>query len=257
MKRSFTNSADAASLYAATLHGVTLYGVTLYGVTLHALTLFVAVVLLCNQGVAQTIQTTTPINRVGGGYFEQSGIRWSLRGDQFFANFGGGAPLAPFGGAAPTSGLNSGVAFAGGGLSGSLGFNWSQGSSRSITSTSPSVTTLNGAPGSISSQTIRPFVTGITPIVGGNVYGQPATDNVSAQMAQSYQRMQATHLQQRQLAAIQARQRDAVESFQRGLRADQRGDIKTARANYRRALAKDQGPLRQQIIARMNAHRKR
>ena len=41
-----------------------------------------------------------------------------------------------------------------------------QGSMRSLTSTSASVTTMNGAPGFISATTQRPFVLGLIPVVG-------------------------------------------------------------------------------------------
>ena len=53
----------------------------------------------------------------------------------FFGFFGGGF----------------GFGFGGGGVSGSLGFQLGQSSSRSIVSTTPSLTTTNGYPGSISS----------------------------------------------------------------------------------------------------------
>jgi hypothetical protein len=55
-----------------------------------------------------------------------------------------------------------------------------QGSTRSLTSTSASVTTMNGVPGFISATTLRPFVTGLIPVVGdyggaaAPIYG-PAT----------------------------------------------------------------------------------
>jgi hypothetical protein len=41
-----------------------------------------------------------------------------------------------------------------------------QGSTRSLTTTSASVTTMNGAPGFISATTQRPFVLGLVPVVG-------------------------------------------------------------------------------------------
>ncbi len=42
-----------------------------------------------------------------------------------------------------------------------------KGSNRSLTSTTPSVTVPNGFTGTIRDQTLQPFVTGITPVVGG------------------------------------------------------------------------------------------
>ena len=47
-----------------------------------------------------------------------------------------------------------------------------QGSTRSLQSQSSSLTTMQGAPGFISAGTIRPFVTGLVPVVGG--YGGAA-----------------------------------------------------------------------------------
>lgn len=206
--------------------------------------------------VAQSIVTTAPIEQLGSGYFEQSGAQWSLQGPNFFAN-SGGAVLPPFGngsGGGAGGGFRSGFGFGGGGgLSGSLNFNFAQGSSRSITSTTPSITTMNGYPGSISSGTVRPFVTGITPVVGGNSYGQPVNENVSSQMFQSHQQAQAMQLRGRVQANLQAKQSRADEAFRRAIAAESEGDLKTARANYRKALAADQGPLRIQIIEKMRA----
>ena len=113
----------------------------------------------------QMINTTTPLNQIGSSFYENTGVKWSIRGPNFFANFGGAA-LPPFGNPDPNSGLRTGVGFSNGRTSGNLGFTFAQGSNRTITSSAPSVTTMNGVPGSFTSQTIRPFVTGITPIVG-------------------------------------------------------------------------------------------
>ncbi|MCO8124632.1 hypothetical protein NHH03_23035 [Stieleria sp. TO1_6] len=203
---------------------------------------------------AQMIYSGTPLQRVGSGFYEQNGVNWSLRGPQFFAGFGNGNLGVPFGGAAPGAGLRGGVGFAGNGLGGSLGFHFAQGSNRSISSTTPSITTLDGAPGSISSQTIRPFVTGINPVVGGYSYGNPTRENASAELFQSRQQSQAAYLQSRLNANLQAKQSKAAEAFQRGVRADTEGDLRKARANYRRALSLDQGPLRGQILSKLQQH---
>ncbi|MCA9138487.1 MAG: hypothetical protein KDB00_17065 [Planctomycetales bacterium] len=200
---------------------------------------------------AQSMVTSAPLQRIGSGYYEQSGARWSLRGPNFFATSGGGV-LPQFGN--PGAGFSSGFGFGGGGgLSGSLAFNFAQGSGQSITSTTPSITTMNGFPGAISSGTIRPFVTGVTPVVGGYSYGQPVTENFSNQMFDAYQQAQARQLRQRAQASVDAQQRRAEEAFRRGMAAESDGDLKMARANYRKALSVDQGPLRDQIIEKMRA----
>ena len=113
---------------------------------------------------------------------------------------------------------------------------------------------MNGVPGTISSQTISPFVTGITPVVGGYSYGNPTQDNVSSQMFQSHQASQAAYLQSRLNANAKAKQERANEAFQRAVRADEQGNLRMARANYRIALGSDQGVLRQQILMRMREH---
>ncbi|MEM6472142.1 MAG: hypothetical protein AAF802_21450 [Planctomycetota bacterium] len=200
---------------------------------------------------AQPLVTGVPFQTNNSSFFEQTGVTWSLQGNNFFANFGGPPPVPFFGNPDPNSGLRSGFGFSGGGLRGSLGFSFAQGSSRSSVSTTPSVTTMNGYPGSISSQTIRPFVTGITPVVGGYSYGRPTEDNIGAQVFRSHQASQAAYLQSRLQAGARAKQNRANEAFERGQRAEERGDLKMARANYRQALAADQGVLRPQILTRM------
>lgn len=126
-----------------------------------------------------------------------------------------------------------------------------QSSNQTITSTSASVTSLDGFPASISSQTIRPFVTGFTPVVSGYVYGVPTRDNSSQQMFQANQQSQREYLSARAAANANAKQERAFQSAQRGWRAEQSGNLRQARANYRSALAVAQGTLRFQIMQRM------
>lgn len=201
--------------------------------------------------LAQPLTTGVPFQSINNSFYEQFGVNWSIQGPNFFANFGGPPPFPPFGSPDPNSGLRTGFGFQRGGVSGSLGLNLAQGSSRSIVSTTPSITTMNGAPGSISSQTLSPFVTGITPVIGGNSYGQPVEDNASRQMLRSHQESQAAYLQSRLHANAMVKQRRANEAFERAQRAEKQGNLRMARANYRQALAADQGVLRQQILLRM------
>ena len=58
------------------------------------------------------------------------------------------------------------LGFSGGGIS--LGFELAQGSSRTLTSTTPSVTLMNGGIGTINSGAIVPFATGVVPVVGAS-----------------------------------------------------------------------------------------
>ena len=203
---------------------------------------------------AQQVVTTVPFQNLNDSFYERTGVNWSLRGPNFFANFGGPPLLPAFGGADPNCRFARRCWIPRGGLSGSLGFSFAQGSNRSSVSTAPSVTTMNGVPGTISSQTISPFVTGITPVVGGYSYGNPTQDNVSNQMFQSHQASQAAYLQSRLNANAKAKQERANVAFERAVRADEQGNLRMARANYRIALGSDQGVLRQQILMRMKEH---
>jgi hypothetical protein len=111
---------------------------------------------------------------------------------------------------------------------------------------------MNGVPGSFTSQTIRPFVTGITPIVGdyprfGAIPGQ------GQQMSQAIGAQQA-EFQRRATASHKARHQKALEYFNRGQRAEEEGNKKMARANYRLALRSAAGPLRMEVVKRMQAN---
>lgn len=124
--------------------------------------------LLSHSADAQQINSGTGNINSGDSFGEFIGSSWGARGKNWFFGFGGGAPgggaFPPFGGA--PGGLSGGFGFGGGGLSGGFGFTAGQGSSRSIGSTSASITSLNGTPGFIFDGTLRPFVTEITPVVG-------------------------------------------------------------------------------------------
>ncbi len=199
---------------------------------------------------AQPLNTTVPAGQIRSGVYENFALTWSLRGDRFFAR-SGRPPRVPFGNPDPRSGLRSGFSAAVGGVRGSLGLSLAQGSSRTVTSSAASVTALPGSAAAINAQTIRPFVTGVTPIVGGFGYGDPIRDNAGSQLWRAYSDYQSRQLQQRAQAAAEAKQAKAQESFDRGLRAERDGDLRQARANYRRALGWDQGPLRQRILLRL------
>ncbi len=132
---------------------------------------------------AQLIQTSTPFQTVNDSFFQRNGFNLGL-------NFAGngriqglnqagqllprisinqgsfGAVTPSFGGFDPNSGLQTGIASFGGDVGFSLGIALQQGSNRTLTSTTPSVTGLNGQPASIFSGSQRPFVTRIDPVVG-------------------------------------------------------------------------------------------
>lgn len=207
-----------------------------------------------SQVDAQLINQEFPFQNNGSSFFEQNGVSWSLRGPGgFFWNFGGNA-VAPFGNPDPNAGLRTGFGFNRGGFSGNFGLTLNQGSSRSSVTTAPSVTTTNGIPGTISDQTLRPFVTSVTPVVGGGVLlPQSQQTNETQQFLQSYQHAQNTHVQQRRIANANVKQERAYTDFERGLKAEEEGNLKMARANYRNALGAAQGQLRIEILKRMRA----
>lgn len=203
---------------------------------------------------AQMIQTQVPFQNLNSSFYENNGISWNVNGPGFFANFGG-ATVPPFGNPDPNAGLRTGAAFGGNGIRGNVGFNFGQGSNRSIVSTTPSVTTMNGMPGSITSQTVRPFVTGITPVVGGYPSVQPGEiPGAGQQMRNQVIASQQAELAQRIRKSNDMRQMKALENFNRGQRAEVEGNKKMARANYRLALNNAQGLLRVEIIKRMQAN---
>ena len=200
------------------------------------------------------VQTSSPFQSIGSDSFHGSSIDWTLRGPNWFANFGGQGPLLPpFGGGDPGAGLSGGFGFGGGGVSGSLGFNFAQGSTQSISSTTPSVTTMDGSPGSISSTVIRPFVTGFTPIVG-DYRGAVAPLRGAAQASQRIGQNQYQAVRNSQNAL---HNKKLQQYLRRGQRAESEGNKRMARANYRSAIALATEPLRSQISAHLKAMMKR
>jgi hypothetical protein len=111
---------------------------------------------------AQQANISVPFNGTSSGFNEQIGVRWGLRGNGWFFNFGGGAPVPPFGGFDPNAGASFGFA----GPNGFFSLTAGQGSSRSFSSQAPSVTVMNGQTGFFSDTVQRPFVTSVIPVVG-------------------------------------------------------------------------------------------
>jgi hypothetical protein len=112
---------------------------------------------------------------------------------------------------------------------------------------------MNGYPGSISSQTIRPFVTGFTPVVGNyaivaDYSGATQPLQASAEMSQQIGQQQISSLRQSQ-AALHNKKLDQY--LLRAERAESEGNKRMARANYRGAIALASEPLRSQIQLRL------
>jgi hypothetical protein len=119
----------------------------------------------------QQVTVTTPLVGINDSFYEHFNIHWGLQrswpGGSWFMNFGGpNSVIPPFGGYDPNNDFRFGVATRGSGFSGFFGLSASQGSNRTMTMVAPSVTMMNGVPGQVFSGSIRPFVTGLIPVVG-------------------------------------------------------------------------------------------
>ncbi len=153
---------------------------------------------------AQQIKVGTPLQRSRDSYFERQGVDFGffMRGNsrirglsptgQILPNIvvsqnSAGSAVPQIGGFDPNSQLTTGVGVFGGNGGFSLGLFAGKGSTRSLTSTTPSVVVQNGQVGSIFSGRNRPFVVGLTPVLGGAQTGPvlawPRTTNTPLQLS--------------------------------------------------------------------------
>lgn len=134
---------------------------------------------------SQLINVRQPLRTSSGSYFNRTAVpfSFSFRGNSRirglnaagqitpninFTQNSAASTIPPFGGYDPNAALRTGVAVIGGDASFSLGLVAGKGNTRSLVSTTPSVTMFNGQSASIFSGETRPFVTGITPVVGNS-----------------------------------------------------------------------------------------
>jgi hypothetical protein len=126
-------------------------------------------VALVSPGRAQQqVHVSTPLIGISDSYYEHFGVGWGWRqaGPRggWFMNFGSPqSVIPPFGGYDPNQDFRVGF----GGRNFQFSLAASQGSNRTLTMAAPSLTMMNGARGQIFSGSIRPFVTGVIPVVGG------------------------------------------------------------------------------------------
>lgn len=222
------------------------------------------------RATAQQQTVTVGSTGVSDSFYEGIGVGWGVRqfgpGGGFFFNNGGPGPAPAFGGFDPGTGASFG--FGGNGFG--MNFGAAQGSSRSIVSQSGSVTVANGAGGFISSGSVRPFVTGVIPVVGGapqvtltsplelklqqlrSEGAQPraadssgdaqapsdASGEPSLQLGSSAARPASSlsEIRQQQAAEDQRQRSEAWSLIQKGKRAEQAGKIPLARNYYVLAL---------------------
>ncbi|HEY2759299.1 MAG TPA: hypothetical protein VGI75_01110, partial [Pirellulales bacterium] len=115
---------------------------------------------------AQQTTVTAPMHGLNDGFFENGGIGFNAAGRNWFFNGIGPAP-APFGNANPAAGANLGFGLGFPGGNAQFNFGAGQGSSTGLSSSSPSVTTMDGTTGYFANVTQIPFVVGLVPVVGG------------------------------------------------------------------------------------------
>ena len=127
--------------------------------------------------LAQQVTTQTPFQTHGTRFFEQSNVGWSIQSPHQFVSFNGGGVTPPFGGYQPNAGLSGG--FAAGNAR--LNFNFAQGYSSTSSTVAPVLTTTNGYPGSLFIGTTRPFVVGVSPLIGNAGFGNAAPVSPLAQ----------------------------------------------------------------------------
>lgn len=272
---------------------------------------------LASTGWSQQVTVTAPFSNVQDNFFERNGVGFgfNLRGSnpngpgarvvgllpngQFVPNGdiqfrqGGFNAAAPaFGGANNNPGAGAQGGFAVGGRGGEAFFNFAAGQGRTTTNTmqAPFVTTMNGMPGQFSDQVQTPFVTGVTPVVGGFMpstrispllervqrlqageRGSSSRSTRARQPADSQDDGPPTVRQQfaaagestagqpaLSLAEIQRRKaegqipdgQEARELMERGRRAAEAGKPGVARIFYRQAVNAATGPLRDEAEQR-------
>ena len=112
----------------------------------------------------QGLQSTVGAGRVvvSDSFYERFGIRWGIHGRGFFFDNGGPGPVPVFGGFDP----NTQGHFGFGGRNGYFSLFAANGNHRSIVSNSAVLTLPNGGYGEVMSSELRPFVTGVVPVVG-------------------------------------------------------------------------------------------
>ncbi|MFV0442331.1 MAG: hypothetical protein ACK5Q5_02035 [Planctomycetaceae bacterium] len=147
----------------------------------NSLPLLVGLVSLLTAAIASAQQVTirVPQQSISSGYYEYIGSRWVYFGPGFGFSFGG-QPLPTYGGFNPNAGLDGGFPFGSGGTGGQFNFSAVAGGSTAFTTTTPMLTVTNGVPGSITAGQFTPFVTGISPVLGGGLATNPAFNNLGA-----------------------------------------------------------------------------
>ena len=257
---------------------------------------------ICEPAVAQQIFVETPSTTVSDSFFENTGVNFgfSLPGGQgngsrvvgldalgrplgnvTFSQGSAGSALPPFGGFDPNSGGRTGFAVLGengGGFS--LGLNFGSGSTRTLQSTTPGITVQNGFGGTLFDGSIRPFVTGVIPVVGnqrqgpidngvtralnsgqlqlGNLGGEQSTyesNYVAPAPVRSVSSAETSMASVDSIVAAreakQAARTKKLNSLIKGsFEAEENSDYKTARSMVRKAIKVCKDPVKKKLLRR-------
>jgi hypothetical protein len=252
-------------------------------------------------GLGQQAQVTLPSHRLNEGFFERIGVGWHFEStrpnSRMFFNYPGLNSAVPFfGGWDPATDARFG--FAGRRGNTRFGFNMAlqQGSSRTMIGSASSVMVPNGGSGSISSTTLRPFVTGWIPVVGQQfrppLLLPPAWQSRTAELSRSpvgrkkprilksvddaplriSNREPRTNssittatrgdesvaeIRRNQLLQDQARLQEVEELVERARGAEQAGKLGVARIYYQQAANRSTGELRTLLLERQEELKRR
>lgn len=185
---------------------------------------------------AQMVTTGTPFNRVGDSFHENIGTSWSLQGKNWNVNFGGNNALpgaAPFGNhGGAGGGIQGGVGFGGNGFTGNIWGRMEQGSSRSLVSQTPSVTTFNGVPGMVSDTQQTPFVISNTPVVGSWTGMPGLIDPTGGSLTSGLTRPVGNSPVSQALSRVRAAEGTGAENSRNGLKRAAFGSDRLTRNNH-------------------------
>lgn len=115
---------------------------------------------------AQQVNLQMPMVSASDSFYERNGVGFGFRFPGGFFNQNSFGAAQPQFSNNPGSNANFGFSVGKGPYRANFNFSAGQGSRRSIVSQTPSVTVPNGGSGAIFSGTVRPFVTGVIPVVG-------------------------------------------------------------------------------------------
>jgi hypothetical protein len=180
---------------------------------------------------AQQIQLTSPFHSINEGFYENFGIglspieRTGRRGGWFFSGTPANSTPPQFGGYDPAADARFGFRMGPFGLNAVAG----QGSNRTHVMEAPTIVIPSGGSGSIFSGSIRPFVTGITPIVGNAPMGPMVPMATPVMTSPLSERLERMGVSEEQLAARAAeyaarRERDRLTEVRAAPAAPARDD---------------------------------